>query len=216
MKILDIHTHHQVPQPEGVISVRPQEFNPLHGQYYSVGIHPWDTSAPISSDTWKLLEKYASTPEVVAIGECGIDTAKGAPLFIQMNTLRRQIELSEKVEKPLVIHDVKAHDIIIGLRRDLSPRQPWVIHGFRGKPSVAAMLVKAGLWISLGEKFNPAAITEIPKDMLLAETDDSLLSIIEIINGISGVAGYDLTDTIIANTLHFLGMPEETAARDIK
>ena len=39
-RILDIHTHRQPPYPQGIISVEPEAFNPVAGQYYSVGIHP--------------------------------------------------------------------------------------------------------------------------------------------------------------------------------
>lgn len=200
MPLLDIHTHHPAPQPEAIISIPAGEFSPAEDQFYSVGIHPWDTMAAPTEEFWKALETAASRPDVLAIGECGVDTLKGGPMFRQLQVLKRQIELSERLGKPLIIHDVKAHDVITGLRRDLMPTQPWVIHGFRGKPTVAKMLTDAGMYLSFGEKFNAESLQQTPADRILAETDESSLSITEIITVLSTAAGRDLTEEIASNT----------------
>ncbi|MDE7180753.1 MAG: TatD family hydrolase [Muribaculaceae bacterium] len=209
MKILDIHTHHSVPQPHGVINIRVRcetEGYVLHPeQYYSVGIHPWDTSAAEIEEKYEMLDTLAAQPEVVAIGEAGIDLNIGGPLFRQLNVFRHNVELSERLRKPLIIHDVKAHDIIIGARRDLQPAQPWAIHGFRQKPEVAAMMLRAGLFISFGAEFNPETLKAMPADRILAETDESELTIEEIIARLSQTRGEDLTDIIADNSRRFLG-----------
>ena len=205
-RCLDIHTHHAPPRPEAVVSIEGLETLLMQSQFYSAGIHPWNTTTEISGQTWDQLERIAESAQVVAIGECGIDKIKGGPLFRQMNVLKRQIELSEQLEKPLIIHDVKAHDIITGLRRDLKPRQKWVVHGLRAKPTVMRMLTDAGIYVSYGEYFNEESVRLTPRGMLLAETDESLLPIEEIIARISKVAGEDLTETIRQNTEEFLGI----------
>ena len=146
--ILDIHTHHPAPQPDGVINVSPGDAL-LEGQLYSAGIHPWTTLAAPSPELLGELERICSLPAVVAVGECGVDIARGGPLFRQLQVLKAHIELSERLGKPLILHEVKAHDIILGLRRDMQPSQPWVVHGFRGKPQVAEMLLHGGLWLCL-------------------------------------------------------------------
>lgn len=207
--LLDCHTHHPAPQPEGIICLSPAEYATLEtegkllpGQNYSVGIHPWKTMESPSPEEWDILGRSAEADNVVAIGEAGIDTLKGGPMFRQLEVLRRQIEISERALKPLIIHDVKAHDVLVGLRRDLNPEQPWVIHGFRGKPSVAQMLLNAGMYLSFGEKFNPESLTLslTQEGRTLAETDESPLSIREIISPLSDSAGRDLTNEIAANT----------------
>ena len=203
-RCLDIHTHHQAPQPQAVVSVSLSDFNPLPGQFYSLGIHPWDTEKEVSAEEWQKFEKIAELPCVVAIGECGIDKLKGAPLFQQMLVMKKQIDISEELGKPLIIHDVKAHDVIVGLKRDLQPSQNWLIHGFRGKPSLAKMMTDAGIYLSFGEKFNKETPSTIPEGMILAETDESELSIQEIIRNISEFTGKDMTEIIALNTQNFL------------
>ena len=201
---LDIHTHHMPPQPLGVVSCSPDPCEFLEGQNYSLGIHPWETQTDISPLQWQEFEEKAAFPCVVAIGECGIDKLKGGPLFRQMLIFKHQIDISEKLGKPLIIHDVKAHDIIVGLKRDLKPTQKWLVHGFRGKPSVAKMLTDAGIYLSFGEKFNEETPSTVPEDMILAETDNSQLDIEGIISLLSTNMGKDMTEIIAANTFKFL------------
>lgn len=199
----DIHTHRSAPQPEAVISLSltPQNAAGLkldENQAYSIGIHPWDTAS--YDDSLRVaLEKFSELDNVVAIGECGLDKTKDAPWFKQLLIFRMQVEISEKAGKPLIIHDVKAHDVIVGLRRDLQPAQPWIIHGFRGKPAVAEMLLRAGCHLSFGEKFNEDTVKTVPADRLFAETDESPLSIDEIIDRLSAARGEPLAPAIENN-----------------
>lgn len=212
--ILDCHSHRAAPYAEGVICCSPDGFAPVEGQLYSVGIHPWDAAAA-TAEALDRLEAIGSQPQVVAIGETGADALKGAPMFQQLLAFKAQIQISERLRKPLVIHDVRAHDIIIGLYKELRPTQPWIMHGFRGKPSVATMLLQAageqgGIYFSIGEKFNADTLKTLPGALLLAETDESALSIEEIISAQATAAGL-ATDAhrarIAANTSTALRLP---------
>lgn len=214
--ILDIHTHHPLPQPEGIVSlsVAPGPLSETEAekivdsnpqQLFSVGLHPWHTEANMPDDAADFLYRLALRPNVAAVGECGLDTLKGAPMFRQMNLFRMQIELSERVAKPLIIHDVKAHDIVLGLRRDLRPRQPWVIHGFRAKPTVAAMFANAGCYLSFGQHFNSESLKKVEISRILAETDESLLPISDIISLLEQARGESLREKIAENTLSVIG-----------
>lgn len=187
MAILDIHTHRPAPYPEGVVSLRiiGESFDEfLPGQLYSAGIHPWDVLDLDSEKVFPQLEAIVNNPQVAAIGECGVDLMRGGSLYRQLQVFRRHVELSENVGKPLIIHCVKGDDIICGLRRDLRPTRPWVIHGYRGKPGGASALLRAGCHLSFGEKFNPDTVAftlDTAPDRILAETDESPLPITQII-----------------------------------
>lgn len=210
--MLDIHTHHNAPQLEGVINVSPLQYHPIENQAYSVGIHPWETLHKIEDATVGSLRKIAHDPRVKAIGETGYDALKGGPAFQQLLLFKTHIELSEETKKPLIIHDVKAHDIIIGCHRDMKPTQQWMVHGFRGKPEVAEMFLRAGIWLSLGEVFNPQTLdyllTNAPEH-LLAETDESSLTIYEILQRMEDASkksghSVDIPALIRDNTARFL------------
>lgn len=205
--ILDIHTHHPAPSPDAIISLSISDDILMlpEKQLYSVGIHPWDIPASQHSEQLiPRLHELASLPCVAAIGEAGIDTLKGGALAIQMNIFASQIKLSEELAKPLIIHNVKAHDIIASMHRDLKPTQPWIIHGFRGKTSIARILLDAGCSLSFGEYFNPESLKFTPTDRIFAETDESSLQITEIIARMSEAYGTDLLPLIAENTQKLL------------
>lgn len=207
MAILDIHTHRQPPYPEGVVSLRIDGQCNLYetfidGQLYSAGVHPWDLER-LPDDWSDTLGRLVRLPQVIAVGECGVDLPRGGMLFRQLQVFRRHVELSEEVGKPLIIHDVKSDDIICGLRRDLKPRQPWVVHGFRGKPAAAASLLKSGCYLSFGEHFNPDTLRSVPEDRILAETDESAMNIGEIIRRLSDTREEDLMLIIKSNSEKF-------------
>ena len=203
--ILDCHTHHTAPAPNAIISASPVAFAASEDQAWSVGLHPWHLSLfcaddlRIKEEIWTELVAAAADPAVVAIGECGIDIPKGGMLATQMLAFRKQALLAERLRKPLIIHSVKAHDFIVGLKKDICPEQPWIIHGFRNRPAIAEIYLDAGCCLSFGEKFSPEALDITPPDRLFAETDESSLPIEEIISRLEESRQEKLRDHIIEN-----------------
>ncbi len=203
--IIDCHTHRNAPDPCAIISTSPIGFLAQGSQLWSVGLHPWDLSLfcaenmRIKDEIWVELVAAAASPFVAAIGECGIDLSHGGLLATQMLALRKQALLAERLKKPLIIHAVKAHDIITGMKKDLQPQQPWIIHGFRNKPTIAEIYLKAGCYLSFGEKFSPEALDITPTDRILAETDESELTIDSIIRRLEESVQKNLRDAIIEN-----------------
>ena len=208
--ILDIHTHSLSPDPCAIIdiSVAPEDIeSKLHipegygpEQRFSVGIHPWLLKEDVSDDMYGIIEELAARPEIAVIGEAGIDLPKGGPLFRQMLVFKKLVEISERVKKPLLIHNVKANEIIIGIHKEMRPSQPWIIHGFRSKPTVAQMMLREGFHLSFGPLFNPVTVHNTPPERLLAETDDSGLPISEVLHRISDARGTDITHYVAENT----------------
>lgn len=170
----DIHSHDTSRATDGstIVSQRPGATIHPDG-WYSVGIHPWDTSDPVTLSTLRSLCIDAQSPRVIAIGEAGIDRLRGGDLDTQLRLFRLHARLARKLHKPLIIHCVRAYDLLLAEARRLHP-QPgeWIIHGFRGNPILAAQLLRAGIDISLGEKHHPDLPgTTIPPHRLHHETD---------------------------------------------
>lgn len=163
--VSDLHTHN-LRAEDAVINLAPGM--PMRPDaLYSAGIHPWWA---ITDFEW--LERMAEHPQVVMIGECGIDKIRGAhPVEKQVEILRRQALLAERVGKPLLLHVVRGYGEIFALHKELNPSQPWIIHGFRGKPQLARQLTDMGIHISLGKHFNPEVPAVVPPHMLHHETD---------------------------------------------
>ena len=164
----DFHTHRPL-SPRAIINTAPGDMRPP-GYLYSVGIHPWD-SADASQSDFEALLVDAGRPDVVAIGECGIDRLRGPQEALQRSVFIPQLEIAESVGKPVIIHCVRATDAILALRRSMRPNVDWILHGFRGKPETARQLARAGIFISLGERFNPAVLSAVDPAMIVRETD---------------------------------------------
>lgn len=140
--------------------------------YFSAGIHPRDAHnfQPAWLEKLNLLLNYQ---QVVAIGECGLDKTIETPFEVQLQVFERQLILSEIVCKPLILHCVGYFNELLQIKERHSPRQAWVIHGFRGKPELARQLLRKGVYLSYGEKFNPESVAATPPGRLLTETDES-------------------------------------------
>lgn len=172
MNILDIHTH-VLPQVPGTALVC-IGCGPLpekeEGHWFSAGLHPWDVTEDFENQL-NALEKLLANPRVPAVGECGFDTLKGPSHELQEQAFIRQIELSERYAKPMILHVVRDFDSVIRLRRTLKPTQPWLIHGFRGGPEQMSQLYSHGILVSFGLKHNPESLKAVPSERLFLETD---------------------------------------------
>ena len=73
-------------------------------------------------------------PQVIALGECGLDALRGALLEEQERIFRHQIRLAEAYNKPVTLHIVRTFDRLLRLHKELHPTTQWTVHGFRGKP----------------------------------------------------------------------------------
>jgi TatD DNase family protein len=210
MNILDFHTH-RTDATAALISVDPRRFDPQPGLCYSVGFHPWDTVEAITAADFSLLEQCARHPQVLAIGETGMDSLRGADLKTQEALFIHHLQLAHEVGKPAVIHSVRtAQQILAARRRAKLTEVPLAIHGFRGNEHVARTLLDAGCYLSFGARFNPAALLATPLDRLLIETDDAPTSIQQVATLIADslqLSTDTILDTATTNARHFLSPP---------
>ena len=177
MKIIDCHTH-DTSRQNAIISVAPG-YSFVSGKIYSVGIHPWS----VSDDDEEIMSRLVADvrhPSVVAIGEVGIDKLRGCDLRLQKNRLEQQLDIARDAGKPVIFHVVKAFQELVELNKRMHPSEPWIIHGFRGKPQLAKELLKFGFYLSFGEHFNSDTVAMMSVDRVLVETDESFLTIEEI------------------------------------
>ncbi len=174
----DIHTHGRTGS-RTLTSIEPgDEIKTAYGEgWYSVGLHPWHLG---EHPDYAALDRVAADRRIVAIGETGLDKLRGPSEAVQEASFIHHAELSERLGKPMIVHCVGRYGRLIELRRELRPKQLWIVHGFRGKPELARQLVDAGFGISLGEHFNPGVPAVVPGALLFAETDESKLNIDEI------------------------------------
>ena len=189
--LIDIHTHNTGSSQENSILCTPSY---IEGRNISLGIHPWDITEEWEEQLAEIIEK-AKARNVIAIGECGIDSIKSpASHELQYRILNAHATISEELGKPMIIHCVKGIDHVLRLHSSIKPRQAWIIHGFRGKPQQAAQFTDRGIYISLGEHFNTESALHIPSDRILVESDDSSRALHEIYKAIATARGYTIDE----------------------
>jgi len=156
------------------------------GQFYSIGLHPWRIEEESLKEVMTEISQAAEKDEIIAIGEAGLDKLTEAPFELQLNGFEAQIQLSETVKKPLIIHCVKSFNELIRLKKKHKPKLPWIIHGFNSKPEVAKMLLEQNILLSFGKALmyplsNAAQVLSlVSEERFFLETDDSDFSIKEI------------------------------------
>ena len=150
----------------------------------AVCIHPHDVAAAPEED-FLAIEALCARPEVVAVGETGLDYHYDhSPRDVQVEGFRRFVRLAHKVKKPLIIHTREAEaDTYRVLDEEKVPERGAVIHCFTGDRAAAREYLDRGLYISFSgistfktaEEIREAAKL-VPLDRMLVETDAPYLA----------------------------------------
>jgi len=180
---INIHTHHFSEEKDTLSVVNAQTDSgwlDLSKGKFSVGLHPWYIKKESIDKDFEELTQLAKHPNVLAIGECGLDRLIDLDMNIQEEVFIRQIHLAETLQKPVIIHCVKAFSELIALKKRLKPQVPLIVHGFNNNPQICAQLVQHQFYISLGSALLNSQsnasknISSIPIEQLFLETDDKI------------------------------------------
>jgi TatD DNase family protein len=121
---------------------------------------------------------------VVAVGEAGLDKVCTTDFVLQQTVFSAHIQLANELQKPLIVHCVRAHAEAIQLLEKNKVKVPVLFHGFTKSKELALQLMAQGYYLSFGHglmKNNLRAVfAALPLDQLLLETDNSSASIEEI------------------------------------
>jgi TatD DNase family protein len=179
---INIHTHLKN-RDEGICIYNQYPEDPIPGFPISIGIHPWNIKKYNIPETLDIIRKNAPLPNVMAIGECGLDKLTDVQLQEQEQIFIEQIRIAESVKKPLIIHCVKAFDDLIRIKKEIKPIVPFIVHGYNNNLQIMEQLVKHDLYFSFGKALlkegsnAQKTLTAIPPSRFFLETDDADISI---------------------------------------
>ncbi|MFR0895174.1 MAG: TatD family hydrolase [Alistipes shahii] len=127
-QFVNIHTHR--PTGRGI-------------ELRTAGIHPWD------ADKEDIAALGTLPADVQAIGETGLDYARGAGRQQQLAAFRAQLALARDRQLPVVLHCVRAFEPVM---LELAAREPRAVifHGFIGSPEQARRALEKGYYLSFG------------------------------------------------------------------
>jgi TatD DNase family protein len=150
--------------------------------YAAVGWHPHEADS-FGEDGPALLRALAKHEKVVAVGEIGLDYHYDyASRPVQRRVFETQLELSEELGLPAVVHDREAHgDMLDIIRRH--PAARGVFHCWSGSPEMAAELLKRGWYLSFtgsvtfkNARMGLETLAITPMERIMLETDAPYLA----------------------------------------
>jgi len=150
-------------------------------------VHPYDCE----NFDIKLLEKYASHPKCIAIGECGLDyfrlpqdeEEKEINIKLQKEVFKAHIKFAKKVKKPLIIHIRDASDDSKTILEEYEAKEVGgVLHCFNASEHLLS-LANDNFYFGIGGvvTFKNAkklleVLPKIPQEKLIIETDGPYLT----------------------------------------
>jgi TatD DNase family protein len=150
----------------------------------TAGVHPHHATE-LDESALQELAVLAAHPEVVAVGECGLDYFRNlSPRAAQVAAFRRQLDLAVQLRKPVFLHERDAHDEFLTILREYGPRLAGgVAHCFTAGSAEARAYLDLGLYIGITGWISDErrglhlreVVRTIPAERLLIETDGPYL-----------------------------------------
>lgn len=155
----------------------------------AVALHP--NEAPRAAQRGQLdaslaeIEKLAALPQVLAVGETGLDYFRTGEDGIgsQQYSFRSHIAIAKRQERALVIHDRDAHADVLRILDEEGAPERTVFHCFSGDAEMAQHCAARGWFMSFAGNvtFKNAqplrdALAVAPPELLLVETDAPFLT----------------------------------------
>lgn len=149
----------------------------------TLGIHPHH-GAEWTPAVESYLRAHLNEPEVVAVGEIGMDYYyKQSPPEAQKEAFRRQLALAEEFNLPVEIHTRDAEQDTVDILNEFKGRVRGVIHCFTGTAWLARQCLDLGYNISISGVVTfknadelRATCKMIPLDRIHVETDAPFLA----------------------------------------
>ncbi len=170
-----------VPGWDLLSSYRAQELSHRYREvYFMAGFQPENLDGATMADLNRIAE-LTDDPKCVAVGECGLDyhwKNDEDTKTIQKAFFLAQIELANRVGKPMSIHSRDALEDTLDLLSAVPVEAGAVLHCYSGSAEMLARFAKLGLYfgfdgpITFKNAIKPKeALAACPLDRLLLETD---------------------------------------------
>lgn len=125
----------------------------------------------------KVYEELGKSPRIIAVGECGLDyyRLEGDTKDVQKDAFIQQIELANRLRKPLMLHIRNAYDDALEIIKSHA-KVRGDVHFFAGDWNIAKKFLDEGFTLSFTGVITFArdydeVVRNAPLDMLLSETD---------------------------------------------
>ncbi len=200
--------------------------------YHSVGVSPSEVANP--GKDWEMqVEEGAALDRVVAIGETGLDYyRKFGSKDTQIELFIRQLDLANRLDRPVIIHNRDAGADIMDVLRERIPRRGAVLHCYSEDWAYAQEALQLPIYISFAGNVtyrNARNLHEtaknMPLDRMLIESESPFMvpaayrgkrnrpsylsETAKFIAELRDEPLEELTETVFQNTLKFFGIQDK-------
>lgn len=199
--------------------------------WLSMGVHPLNEDLTADRDE---LIKWCALPEVVAIGETGLDYHyQPETREAQIASFEVHLEVADQLNKPVIVHTREAQQDTLDLIRNQNSGSAGILHCFTESWDMAEQALDMGYYISISgivtfrNADNVRAVAEkVPVDRLLIETDSPYLAPVpyrgkpnepaylpKVAECIASLRGLETSELVAATTANFHRLFPSTGAR---
>ena len=154
----------------------------VSGIYHAVGVAPSEVTNP-GADWINTIEKSLSLPNVVAVGETGLDYYKQfGDKRSQIELFITQLEIAQKFNKPVVIHNRDAGKDIYDVLSERLPDAGAIFHCYSEDATYAKKCLDMNVWFSFAGNLTyrnarnlHETVLNIPVDRILIETESPFM-----------------------------------------
>lgn len=151
--------------------------------YGMIGVHP-DEVGELNEEKFFRMEQLLREEKIVAVGEIGLDYYWDQESHdVQKMWFVRQLELAERLGKPVNIHSREAAADTMEIMREYGKRLRGIIHCYSYSSEMAVEYVKMGYLIGIGGVVTfkngrklKETVQAVPIESLVLETDCPYLS----------------------------------------
>ena len=150
--------------------------------YHAVGVSPSEVQNP--GKNWiQTVEQSTKLPRVVAIGEIGLDYyRKFGDKKSQIELFITQLDLAEKLELPVIIHNREAGRDVLDILKDRLPPKGGVLHCYSENAEYAEKALELNLYFSFAGNLTyrnaknlHETIGVLPLDRILIESESPFM-----------------------------------------
>ncbi len=154
----------------------------VSGIYHAVGVAPSEVTNP-GSDWIRTIEKSLDLPNVVAVGETGLDYYKQyGDKRGQIELFITQLEIAQAHNKPVIIHNREAGKDIYDILRERMPSKGAIFHCYSENASYAKKCLDMNVWFSFAGNLTyrnarnlHETVLNIPVERMLIETESPFM-----------------------------------------
>lgn len=150
--------------------------------YHSIGVSPSEVSHP-GRDWQEKITEGAKKPRIVAIGEIGLDYyRKFGDKDSQIELFIRQLEMAERLDLPVIIHNREAGKDVLEILREKLPPKGGVLHCYSEDWEYAQKALELNLFLSFAgnvtyrnAKNLHATAKNMSRDRILIESESPFM-----------------------------------------